>query len=167
MKLDKRILGKCHPYDCFAEADVNQWVNKKGWFSNNLEDYANLESSKIVFDTLKAINDTNTPFQNETGNFKYFLPYCMARLEYATYRPYQSVKELPFTTGDIIFLKDKESPTIEKCICSNITSINDSISLITLGTTAYSAKELFENYQWKFTETGDFKVFGEIDHVIR
>ena len=77
------------------------------------------------------------------------------------FRPYSSVKELPFTVGDIMFIKDKESPTINKCICSNIACINDTISLITLGTTAYSVQELFENYRWKFTETGDWKPFGE------
>ena len=161
MELDKRIINKSHPYNCFETAYVKHLINKKGWFSNNLEDYANLESSKIIFKTLTAINDTSEPFQNEDGNFKYFLPEYMARIVYVKFRPYSSVKELPFTVGDVLFIKDKESPTINKCICSNITCINDSISLITLGTTAYSVRELFENYRWRFTETGDWKPFGE------
>lgn len=160
MELDKRIINKSHPYDCFSNAEVVSQYSR-GWFSNNLEDYTNLDSSKLVFKTLTAINDTSEPFQTDDGNFKYFLPYCMAKIVYVKFRPYQSVKELPFTVGDVMFLKDKESQTIEKCICSNITCINDSISLITLGTTAYSVQELFENYRWKFTETGDWKPFGE------
>ena len=162
MELDKRIINKSHPYDCFAGADVKQWVSKKGWFSNNLEDFTNLDSSNLVFASLTAINDTNTPYQNNKGDFKYFLPECMAKVyKVRQFRPYQSVKDLPFTVGDVLFIKDKESPTIEKCICSCITTTNDTISLITLGTTAYSVQELFENYRWKFTETGDWKPFGE------
>lgn len=161
MELDKRIINKSHPYNCFETAYVKHLINKKGWFSNNLEDFANLESSKIIFKTLTAINDTSEPFQNEDGNFKYFLPEYMARIVYVKFRPYQSVKDLPFTVGDIMFLKDKENVNIEKCICSSITCIDDRISLITLGTVAYSVQELFENYRWRFTETGDWKPFGE------
>lgn len=162
MELDKRIINKCHPYDCFSNTEVVSQYSR-GWFSNNLEDYANLESSNLVFATLTAINDTSEPFQTDDGNFKYFLPYCMADIEYVKFRPYSSVKDLPFTVGDILFLKDKESPTINKCICSNITCIDDRISLITLGTTVYSVYELFEKYRWKFTETGEWKQFGEVD----
>ena len=161
MELDKRIINKCHPYDCFSNTEVVSQYSR-GWFSNNLEDYTNLDSSNLVFATLTAINDTNTPYQNNKGDFKYFLPECMAKVyKVRQFRPYQSVKDLPFTVGDIMFLKDKENVNIEKCICSSITCINDSISLITLGTVAYSVQELFENYRWKFTETGDWKVFGE------
>ena len=161
MELDKRIINKSHPYDCFSNTEVVSQYSR-GWFSNNLEDYTNLDSSNLVFATLTAINDTNTPYQNNKGDFKYFLPECMAKVyKVRQFRPYQSVKDLPFTVGDIMFIKDKESPTINKCICSCITTINDTISLITLGTTAYSVYELFENYRWKFTETGDWKVFGE------
>lgn len=160
MELDKRIINKCHPYDCFSNTEVVSQYSR-GWFSNNLEDYTNLDSSNLVFATLTAINDTNTPYQNNKGDFKYFLPECMAKVyKVRQFCPYQSVKDLPFTVGDIMFIKDKESPTINKCICSNITCINDSISLITLGTTAYSVQELFENYRWRFTETGDWKPFG-------
>ena len=143
MELDKRIINNYRPYDCFSNTEeVSQY--SEGWFSNNLEDYTNLDN--IKFGPLTAINDTSEPFQTEDGNFKYFLPYCMADIEYVKFKPYQSVKDLPFTVGDIMFLKYKESPTIEKCICSCITTINDSdsISLITLGTTAYSVQELLK-----------------------
>lgn len=158
MELDKRIINKCHPYDCFSNTEeVSQYSN--GWFSNNLEDFTNLDN--IKFGPLTGTKDSDYPFQTDDGNFKYFLPYCMADIEYVKFRPYSSVKDLPFTVGDVLFIKDKESPTINKCICSNITCINDSISLITLGTTAYSVQELFENYRWRFTETGDWKPFGE------
>ena len=53
MELDKRIINKSHPYNCFETAYVKHLINKKGWFSNNLEDFANLESSKIIFKILK------------------------------------------------------------------------------------------------------------------
>ena len=159
LELDKRIISNAHPYDCFSNAEeVSQY--SKGWFTNFLEDFTNLDNDTIIFDTLTEVKNSNYPFMAEKGFYKFFLPECMVKVQ-KKFRPYSSVKELPFTVGDIMFIKDKESPTINKCICSNIACINDSISLITLGTTAYSVQELFENYQWKFTETGDWKPFGE------
>ena len=159
LELDDRIISNAHPYDCFSNAEeVSQY--SKGWFSNILEDFTNLDNDTIIFDTLTEVKNSNYPFMAEKGFYKFFLPECMVKVQ-KKFRPYSSVKELPFTVGDIMFIKDKESPTINKCICSNIACINDSISLITLGTTAYSVQELFENYRWKFTETGDWKPFGE------
>ena len=159
LELDKRIISNAHPYDCFSNAEeVSQY--SKGWFTNFLEDFTNLDNDTIIFDTLTEVKNSNYPFMAEKGFYKFFLPECMVKVQ-KKFRPYSSVKELPFTVGDIMFIKDKESPTINKCICSNIACINDSISLITLGTTAYSVQELFENYRWKFTETGDWKPFGE------
>lgn len=159
LELDKRIISNARPYDCFSNAEeVSQY--SKGWFTNVLEDFANLDNT--TFDTLTEVKNSKSayPFITEKQFFKFFLPECMAKVQ-KKFRAYDSIKELPFTVGDILFIKDKESPTINKCICSNITCINDSISLITLGTTAYSVQELFENYRWKFTETGDWKPFGE------
>ena len=159
LELDKRIISNARPYDCFSNAEeVSQY--SKGWFTNVLEDFANLDNT--TFDTLTEVKNSKSayPFITEKQFFKFFLPECMAKVQ-KKFRAYDSVKELPFTVGDVLFIKDKESPTINKCICSNITCINDSISLITLGTTAYSVQELFENYRWRFTETGDWKPFGE------
>ena len=160
LELDKRIISNARPYDCFSNAEeVSQY--SKGWFSNILEDFTNLDNHTVYFRELTGIKNSVYPFETKEGYFKYFLPECMVKEHKKTLRAYNSVKELPFTVGDIMFIKDKESPTINKCICSNITCINDSISLITLGTTAYSVQELFENYEWRFTETGDWKPFGE------
>lgn len=159
LELDKRIISNARPYDCFSNAEeVSQY--SKGWFTNVLEDFSNLDNT--TFDTLTEVKNSKSayPFITEKQFFKFFLPECMAKVQ-KKIRAYDSVKELPFTVGDVLFIKDKESPTINKCICSNITCINDSISLITLGTTAYSVHELFENYRWRFTETGDWKPFGE------
>ena len=159
LELDKRIINKCRPYDCFSNAEeVSQY--SKGWFTNILEDFTNLDNDTIIFDTLTEVKNSNYPFMAEKGFYKFFLPECMVKVQ-KKFRPYQSVKDLPFTVGDVLFIKDKESPTINKCICSSITCNDDRISLITLGTTAYSVQELFENYRWKFTETGDWKPFGE------
>ena len=160
LERDKRIISNARPDDCFSNAEeVSQY--SKGWFSNILEDFTNLDNHTVYFRELTGIKNSVYPFETKEGYFKYFLPECMVKEHKKTLRAYNSVKELPFTVGDIMFIKDKESPTINKCICSNITCINDSISLITLGTTAYSVQELFENYEWRFTETGDWKPFGE------
>ena len=136
LELDDRIISNAHPYDCFSNAEeVSQY--SKGWFSNILEDFTNLDNDTIIFDTLTEVKNSNYPFMAEKGFYKFFL------------------------VGDILFIKDKESQEFEKCICSSISyRKNDSVSLISLGTTTYSTQELFEDYEWRFTETGDWKPFG-------
>ena len=160
LELDKRIINKCRPYDCFSNAEeVSQY--SKGWFTNILEDFTNLDNDTIIFDTLTEVKNSNYPLMAEKGFYKFFLPECMVKEHKKTLRAYNSVKELPFTVGDILFIKDKESQEFEKCTCSSISyRKNDSVSLISLGTTTYSTQELFEDYEWRFTETGDWKPFG-------
>lgn len=159
LELDNRIINKCHPYDCFSNAEeVSQY--SKGWFTNVLEDFTNLDNNTVYFRELKGVKKSAYPFETKEGYFKYFLPECMVKVQ-EKFRAYNSIKELPFTVGDILFIKDKESQEIEKCTCSSISyRKNDSVSLISLGTTTYSVQELFEDYEWRFTETGDWKPFG-------
>lgn len=160
LELDDRIINKCHPYDCFSNAEeVSQY--SKGWFTNVLEDFTNLDNNTVYFRELKGVKKSAYPFETKEGYFKYFLPECMVKEDKKALRAYDSVKDLPFTVGDILFIKDKESQEIEKCTCSSVLyGKNDNISLISLGTTTYSVQELFEDYEWRFTETGDWKPFG-------
>ena len=159
LELDDRIIDKCHPYDCFSNAEeVSQY--SKGWFTNVLEDFTNLDNNTVYFRELKGIKNSAYPFETKEGYFKYFLPECMVKVQ-KKFRAYNSVKELPFTVGDILFIKEKEYQEIEKCICLGILyEKNDKLPLISLGTTTYSVQELFEDYEWRFTETGDWKPFG-------
>ena len=160
LELDDRIINNAHPYDCFSNAEeVSQY--SKGWFTNILEDFTNLDNHTVYFRELTGIKNSVYPFETKEGYFKFFLPECMVKEHKKTLRAYNSVKELPFTVGDTLFIKDKESQEFEKCTCSSISyRKNDSVSLISLGTTTYSVQELLEDYEWRFTETGDWKPFG-------
>ena len=160
LEFDDRIFSNACPYDCFSNAEIVSQYSR-GWFSNNLEDFTNLDNNTVYFRELKGIKNSAYPFETKEGYFKYFLPECMVKENKKALRAYNSIKELPFTVGDILFIKDKETQDIEKCICSSISyGKNDSVSLISLGTTTYSVQELFEDYEWRFTETGDWKSFG-------
>ena len=155
LELDDRIISKCRPYDCFSNAEeVSQY--SKGWFSNDLDYFTDLDNT--TFDTLTGVKNSKTvyPFMTEKGFYKFFLPECMSIMS-KKFRAYDSVSEMPFQVGDILFIRDKETQDIEKCICSSISCVNNNIGL---GTTTYSVQELFEDYEWRFTETGDWKPFG-------
>lgn len=155
LELDDRIISNAHPYDCFSNAEeVSQYSN--GWFSNNLEDFTNLDNHTIIFGSLKEIKDSVYPYQTEKGFYKFFLPECMA-VVYKKIRAYDSVSEMPFQVGDILFIRDKETQDIEKCMCTSVSCVNNNIGL---GTTTYSSQELLDDYEWRFTETGDWKPFG-------
>ena len=166
MKLDKRIKDN-RIGNCFTTVGFTEYLTQPCYFANNIDDFKDLKSCKYANLVLIAQDRASAYYTalNDADSWKFCLPaaYVEPGSEQKTLRPFKSVKDLPFTVGDIIFLKNKESPTINKCICSSITCIDDRISLITLGTTAYSVQELFENYRWKFTETGEWKPFGEAD----
>ena len=177
MRLDKRIkdFKVLTPFSTMKE--IEPYIGKECYFADHLADFKSLEQycKKAVLDRciFGDYNENRYPFRindntEDVDDFGFCLP-CdfikeVSEEKPLKYRPY-TVKELPFTVGDIMFIKDKESPTINKCICSCITTINDTISLITLGTVQYSVYELFENYRWKFNEfaeTGDWNPFGEV-----
>ena len=160
IEYDKRIKDPTKILTPFSSG-MEDYYGKECYCTDDLYDFRDLKVCTV--DTLvdRPIINKEYQFATENGRFKYCLPSEFVEKSIKKQlRPFKTAKELPFTVGDILFLKDKESPTINKCICSNITCIDDRISLITLGTTVYSVYELFEKYRWKFTETGEWKQFG-------
>ena len=74
-------------------------------------------------------------------------------------RPY-TLEELPIKVCDIIYLKNKNSEIIERCLCISISSEGNQIKSITLGVNSYSIQELFEKYVWRHSDLWDFQPFG-------
>ena len=72
LELDKRIISNAHPYDCFSNAEeVSQY--SKGWFTNFLEDFTNLDNDTIIFDTLTEVKNSNYPFMAERLSINAFV----------------------------------------------------------------------------------------------
>ena len=182
LELDKRIINKCHPYDCFSNVEeVSQYSN--GWFSNNLEYFTNLDNT--TFGPLTAITDSNYPFQSEKGFFKYFLPVCMVKIrslkkEEIKFRPYtfedfhQKVDKKKFRpfemqefkdnlpkmmfSDEVIHFRDKATDT--KFSLKFVGEILDGSDwFVCLGTREYSLKELFEDFEY-LDKDGEWNTFG-------
>jgi hypothetical protein len=163
MKLDKRL--KISPFNCFDSKRARRFIDKMGYFSNNLGDFSDL--TKCKFGTLGSIHDVySTAFsynvfrrKEDGAYYEYFIPESFLKPKEKKFRPY-TLEELPIKVCDIIYLKNKNSEIIERCLCISISSEGNQIKSITLGVNSYSIQELFENYVWRHSDLWDFQPFG-------
>lgn len=76
MKLDSQIKEK--PFTMFETDKAKEFIGKKGFFTNELENFndLNYNASKIGYETLRKVADLiyNPFFINGRDGFKYFLP---------------------------------------------------------------------------------------------
>lgn len=164
MILDYRITDDsfiCLPYSKYA----NQYIGDEGYFADNLSDFSNLDTcrsgmlvgveTKLDHPYYCGVSDGGVIIN---GNFSFFLP-GIAVMKEKKFRPY-TFEELPIKVCDKIFLKNKNSGTIEECLCISILDEDNQIKSIAFGVNSYSIQELFENYVWRASYFSDFKPFG-------
>lgn len=158
MRVDNRF--KIIPYCCFNADLCEDYIGQKGYFENDIEDFKCMDLCK--YGTLEKIYcDQAEPFQMKElrKDYKFFIPEFFVIPKEKQFRPY-TAEELPIKVCDKIFLKNKNSGTIEECLCINILDEDNQIKSIALGVNSYSIQELFENYVWRASYFSDFKPFG-------
>lgn len=167
MKLDKRIKDN-RIGDCFTTEEFTQYLTQPCYFANNIDEFKDLKLCKyanLVFiaqDRVSAYYTALNDADSWKDSWKFCLPaaYVEPGSEQKTLRPFRTVKDLPFTVGDIVYICTKDSETVEKCLCTSIVSNNDEIIHIDLGSTTYEPQILCKNLKYKEIETGKFKPFG-------
>lgn len=170
MKLDKRIKDN-RIGDCFTTEEFTQYLTQPCYFANNIDEFKDLKLCKyanLVFiaqDRASAYYTALNDADSWKDSWKFCLPaaYVEPGSEQKTLRPFRTVKELPFTVGDIVYICTKDSETVEKCLCTSIVSNNDEIIHIDLGSTTYEPQILCKNLKYKEIETGKFKPFGVLE----
>ena len=151
MNLDKRL--KISPFNCFDSKQARRFIDKMGYFSNNLGDFSDL--TKCKFGTLGAIHDDlEQPYymkENVTVN-GFFVPESLVEPTKHNKRPfgmYEFKDNLPkmMLSDDVIHFRDKATDT--KFSVKFVGEILDGSDwFVCLGTREYTLKELFENYEY-------------------
>jgi hypothetical protein len=166
MKLDKRIKDN-RIGDCFSTNEFTQYLTQPCYFANNIDEFKDLKLCKYANLVLIAQDRASAYYTalNDADSWKFCLPaaYVEPGSEPKTLRPFRTVKELPFTVGDIVYTCTKDSEIVEKCLCTSIVSNNDEIIQIDLGSTIYEPQILCKHLKYKEIETGKFKPFGILE----
>ena len=108
MKLDSRILKGKKPLDCFDEDIAKQFIGKKGYVTDFLQDFCNL--NKVKVSELKTVLHTEL-FCYLCGSVgkKYFLPLEWVKEPEKKYRVLTLNEFLErFKIGDAIYIRFKK-----------------------------------------------------------
>ena len=168
MELDKRIIEGKKPLDCFDAENkelIKPFLNKEGYFSNNLENFCLLDGcfkrllsnvSKDVKDCFKtSIND------GDGGNWKYFLPVEWVKEPEKKYRSFTLAEWIEHhKIGEVIHYRSK-SEGIEAHIMYMGTYHHKNKGTIVLGVASYTLDCLFEEFEIEID--GKWLPFGVID----
>lgn len=157
MELDKRINDTGSILTCFSIEAAKKYVGQKGYFTNTIDDYQNLENF-TDFRTLTEVCDDDTPFCAGQVCYQFFLPAAFVR-------PVEEKKKWrPFTLDEfrakfpllspVAFQEKKEG--IPKTFCFIGYKAD---GRIILGNNWCSLNNLFENYELK-DEDGNWMPFG-------
>lgn len=160
MKLDPRIEVISDIITCF-EKDKNKvknYVGQKGYFTDDMMEYGNLES--CIYGELIAFNiNEDYPFRCKTDAtfYAFFIPECSLlktkpkKEKYIPFETLNDLKDYKIHIGDPIVFFNKEYPKIRySTIVTEIQFDNDNFTVIniTLGSTTYSLETLCNNYIW-------------------
>ena len=158
MELDKRIKEGKKPLDCFDAENkelIKPFLNKEGYFSNNLENFCLLDGcfKRLLSNVFKERKSCFT--DDEGRDWKYFLP----------------VEEFSniFKVGDLIVFKgkgccDEVKVAMFTGYITDVERIDDKTPgacEVMLGAFHYSLFSLFEDFERFYN--GRWKPFGVID----
>lgn len=128
-----------------------EYLNEEGYFSN-YEDF-----SIYIEGILKSVtvsDGEDYPYTNkyDSHGFDYFIPKdkVIFEGEPKRYRPYKGLAELPFTIGNIIRYREKQSCNEYKGMVIEIEYQKDypyEVNNIILGGVSATPQELFDNYE--------------------
>ena len=171
MELDKRIIKGKRPLTCFDLEQGKDFVGKKGYFADYLNQYSNI--SDLTIDVLKAVSlDENecTPYKTNITSWEYFLPSEWGEEEKKEpekkYRPY-TIKDfekafLNDEFDDFIIFRDKHDHGNVYTMRYNGNFRKGEFEYICLGAKNFSFESLFENYEVANYD-GDFVPFGVLE----
>lgn len=168
MKLDSRIILQTDILTCFDTERAGQFIGEKGYFSNDLRCFENLQSCKNGTLTAIICDKTDEGYAYLQDNNRYqdfFIPESSLKPVKKKFRPY-TVMEFgeKFTVGRPIKFRKKGEVGNERYLILNGYShrqVNgERITYIYIGPNPYTLDDLFEGYEWQVHYTEDFEPFG-------
>ena len=163
MELDKRIKENKMPLSCFYTDEAKQYVDAKGYFTNDIKDYKSLDN--CYYGTLNGVDNIDGSFldKDHYRYFNFFLPeeYVKEKKTEKKYRAFKNSEEFFKKTnhkvGNLISIKDKMS-NIER----HLMIVGYSDNFLYLGSLYYPLSELFDKFEI-YERTGkkdEWKPFG-------
>lgn len=171
MELDKRIKEGKKPLDCFdAENEelMKSFLNKEGYFSNNLENFCLLDGCFKRF-LSNVFKERKSCFTDDEGrDWKYFLPVEWVKEPEKKYRAFTLAEWIDeHEIGEVIHCRNEHKQEFHVMytgyVIENGEDIQDNrttgrIMLINMG---YLLQELFERYE--ICINGEWQPFGVIE----
>lgn len=167
MKLDSRIIEGKKPLDCFDEDIAKQFIGKKGYVTDFLQDFCNL--NKVKVSELKTVLHTEL-FCYLCGSVgkQYFLPLEWVKEPKKKYRPYTLAEWIgQHTIGDVIRYRCKSQKTELRHLYVGygygigMDIKNTTSGTLTLGVASYTLDYLLEDYEIEVN--GEWLPFGVLD----
>lgn len=163
MKLDKRIIEGKKPLTCFDAEYAKQFIGKKGFFTDELKEFIDLD------DTLET--ELKTVWPNETYCFvasvtacKYFLPseWVNTVKPEKKWRPFSLTEwRNTYGVGYGITFRIKNSDTSRMGLCCGLLLNHDDLpgkGVINLGGELFVLQNLFD--QFELLRHGEWQPFG-------
>ena len=168
MKLDERILDGKKPLDCFDAENselIKPFLNKEGYFSNNLENFCLLDGcfKRLLSNVFKERKSCFT--DDEGRDWKFFLPVeWVKESEKEPEKKYRSFTLAEWIEqheiGEVIHYRSK-SEGIEAHIMYMGTYHHKNKGTIVLGVASYTLDCLFEECELEIN--GEWQPFGVLD----
>ena len=173
MELDERIIKGKKPLDCFDAENkelIKPFLNKEGYFSNNLENFCLLDGcfKRLLINVFK---ERKSCFNDDEGrDWKFFLPVEWVKEPEKKYRPYTLAEWVDqHEIGEVIHYRDKDYKQqfhvmYSGYIIDNGEDIQDvrTIGRIVLMFTGYFLEELFKDYE--ICINGEWQPFGVLEN---
>ena len=161
MKLDSRILEGKKPLDCFDEDIAKQFIGKKGFVTNFLQDFCNL--SKVKVSKLKTVLHTELfcYLCGSTGK-KYFLPVEWVKEPENKYRPYAVMEFIKYyPIGSHLHFRPKNNTMEMHRLIDGYNDCKNGAGTLFICGMMYSMRELYNNYE--IFKDGEWQPFGVLD----
>ena len=164
MKLDERILDGKKPLDCFDAENselIKPFLNKEGYFSNNLENFCLLDGcfKRLLSNVFKKVKSC---FNDDEGrDWKFFLPVEWVKEPEKKYRSFTLTEWInQHEIGDVIHYRSKLDG-IEAHVMYMGTYHHKNKGTIVLGVASYTLDCLFEEFEIEID--GKWQPFGVLE----
>ena len=161
MKLDNKVKEDYIIFSCFGTEQAKRYVDRKGYFTNDMGDFNNLND--CYYGTLNVVDDNGSrPYLNKDFSryFGFFLPEAYVKKQkQKKYRPC-TIDDFGLHIGDLIRFRRKGDNDFETCtMYIGYVKTNGTVQVL-LGQCCYSFEELFNEYEWFDRDSNTWEMFG-------
>lgn len=160
MELDSRIIEGKKPLDCFDTKIAEQFLGKKGYFGDYLNEYTHICNTEE--DVLQSLDEHHDEaYKGSRNKWEFFLPAEWVKPE-KKWRAYTIAEfQETFTVGRAVRFRRKDTPTKEHLLAfGGYYTLHDGRVSILFGIHLYTLEELFEQYEWQEFYTDEYRPFG-------